>query len=102
MAIADGLKREDEAERYRISAKNALESQAYAIKEAVNSDVVPANSDNENLKARIGKIITWIDENDFAVTDECVSQLNELDIILNLVKTSQRSRQGGQIYSSNW
>jgi len=86
LAEAEKYKAEDEAEAGRISAKNALESYAYSLKNTLADSKVDEKldaSDKEKLKAEIDKTIAWIDENQTATKEEYESQQKELEGVAN-------------------
>jgi heat shock protein 1/8 len=66
LAEAEKYKAEDEAEAARISAKNALESYAYSLRNTLSDSKVDEKldaSDKEKLKAEIDKTVSWLDDN---------------------------------------
>lgn len=86
LAEAEKYKAEDEAEAARISAKNALESYAYSLRNTMNDSKVDEKldaSDKEKLKSEIDKIVAWLDDNQQATKDEYESQQKELESIAN-------------------
>lgn len=86
LAEAEKYKAEDEAEAARISAKNALESYAYSLRNTLNDSKVDEKldaSDKEKLKSEIDKTVAWLDDNQQATKDEYESQQKELESIAN-------------------
>merc|ERR1712137_311480 len=86
LAEAEKYKAEDEAEAARISAKNALESYAYSLRNTLSDSKVDEKldaGDKEKLKAEIDKTVTWLDDNQTATKDEYESQQKELEGVAN-------------------
>jgi L1 cell adhesion molecule like protein len=86
LAEAEKYKAEDEAEAGRISAKNALESYAYSLRNTMSDSKVDEKldaGDKEKLKAEIDKTVTWLDDNQQATKDEYESQQKELEAVAN-------------------
>ena len=83
---AEKYKAEDEAEAARISAKNALESYAYSLRNTMTDAKVEEKldaSDKETLKGAIDKTVAWLDDNQTATTEEYESQQKELEGVAN-------------------
>jgi len=86
LAEAEKYKAEDEAEAGRISAKNAVESYAYSLKNTLSDSKVEEKigaDDKEKLNAKISETISWIDENQQATKEEYESQQKELEGVAN-------------------
>jgi len=86
LSEAEKYKAEDEAEAGRISAKNALESYAYSLKNTLGDSKVDEKldaSDKETLEAKIKETVAWLDENQTASKDEYESQQKELEGVAN-------------------
>ncbi|TKA68977.1 Heat shock 70 kDa protein 2, partial [Cryomyces minteri] len=86
LAEAEKYKDEDEAESARISAKNALESYAYSLKNTLSDAKVDEKleaSDKEKLKAEIDKTVAWLDDNQQGIKDEYESMQKELEGVAN-------------------
>ena len=86
LAEAEKYKAEDEAEASRISAKNALESYAYSLRNTLSDSKVDEKldaGDKEKLKSEIDKTVTWLDDNQQATKDEYESQQKELESVAN-------------------
>ncbi|KAK5011191.1 Hsp70 chaperone, partial [Cryomyces antarcticus] len=74
------------AESARISAKNALESYAYSLKNTLSDAKVDEKleaSDKEKLKAEIDKTVAWLDDNQQGTKDEYESMQKELEGVAN-------------------
>src|SRR5882757_2544114 len=87
LAEAEKYKAEDEAEAARISAKNALETYAYSLRNTMSDSKVDEKldaSDKEKLKAEIDKTVSWLDDNQQATKDEYESQQKELESVAKI------------------
>ena len=100
LADAEKYKAEDEAEAARISAKNALESYAYSLRNTMGDAKVEEKlsaEDKETLKSSIDKTVAWLDDNQTATTEEYEGQQKELEGIANpiMVKMYGQGGEGG-------
>ncbi|KAL7267496.1 Hsp70 chaperone [Rhizina undulata] len=86
LAEAEKYKEEDEAEAARITAKNALESYAYSLRNTLADEKVDEKldaGDKEKLKKAIDDTVEWLDNNTTANKDEFESQQKELESVAN-------------------
>ena len=86
LSEAEKYKAEDEAEAARISAKNALESYAYSLRNTISDPKVDEKldaSEKETLKAEIDKTVAWLDDNQTATVEEYESQQKTLEGVAN-------------------
>lgn len=86
LSEAEKYKEEDEAESARISAKNALESYAYSLRNTISDPKVEEKldaSEKETLKAEIDKTVAWLDDNQTATVEEYESQQKTLEGVAN-------------------
>ncbi|KAL6720281.1 Hsp70 chaperone [Lecanora helva] len=86
LAEAEKYKAEDEAEASRISAKNALESYAYSLRNTISDPKVEEKldaSEKETLKSEIDKTVAWLDDNQTATVEEYESQQKALEGVAN-------------------
>ena len=86
LAEAEKYKEEDEAESARISAKNALESYAYSLKNTISDSKIDEKldaSDKEKLKTEIDKTVAWLDDNQTATVEEYEAQQKTLEGVAN-------------------
>ena len=98
LAEAEKYKAEDEAESGRISAKNALESYAYSLRNTISDSKVDEKldaSDKEKLKAEIDKTVTWLDDNQTATKEEFEAQQKELESVANPIMVKMYGGEGG-------
>lgn len=88
LAEAEKYKEEDEKEASRISAKNALESYAYSLRNTLNDEKVDEKldaSDKEKLKKAIDETVDWLDHNTTATKEEYEDRQKELEGVANPV-----------------
>ncbi|KOS22141.1 Heat shock 70 kDa protein [Escovopsis weberi] len=86
LSDAEKFKEEDEAEARRVSAKNALESYAYSLRNTLNDPKVDEKldaSDKEKLKAEIDKTVAWLDDSQQATREEYEEHQKELEGVAN-------------------
>lgn len=70
---ADQFKSEDEAQREKVTAKNALESLAFNLKNTVEDEKLQDKISPEDKKAIIDKcneVISWLDRNQVKIHQE--------------------------------
>merc|ERR1711922_23188 len=87
---AEKYKEEDEKQRDRIAAKNALESYAFSLKSTVEDEKVKDKISDEDKKAIMDKAsetLTWLDNNQTAEKDEYEYQQKELEKIAMPIMT---------------
>ncbi|CAL5872306.1 uncharacterized protein PFLUO_LOCUS6567 [Penicillium psychrofluorescens] len=84
LAEAEKYKAEDEAEASRIQAKNGLESYAYSLKNTLGEGKLQiSDDDKKKIEDKVSEVISWLDNNQTAETDEYESQQKELEGIAN-------------------
>ncbi|KAJ5619597.1 Heat shock 70 kDa protein [Penicillium lagena] len=84
LAEAEKYKAEDEAEASRIQAKNGLESYAYSLKNTLGEGKLQiSDEDKKKIEDKVSEVISWLDNNQTAETDEYESQQKELEAIAN-------------------
>merc|ERR1719158_2663982 len=79
---AEQFKAEDNAEHERVSAKNGLETYAYAAKQAVEDDAARTKLGPEDISkvgAAVASVIAWLDTNQTAGKDEYDHRKAELE-----------------------
>merc|ERR1719466_405642 len=95
---AEKYKEEDEKQRDRIAAKNALESYAFSLKSTVEDEKVKDKISDEDKKAIMDKAsetLTWLDSNQTAEKDEYEYQQKELEKIAMPIMTKLAQSGGG-------
>ncbi|XP_037931225.1 heat shock 70 kDa protein cognate 4 [Teleopsis dalmanni] len=93
---AETYRNEDEKQRERINAKNALESYCFQMKAALEDEQVGSrvsSSDRETVMSKCNEAIAWLDANQQAEKDEFEYKQKELERICSPIMT--RFYQGG-------
>ncbi|KAG7472526.1 hypothetical protein MATL_G00109690 [Megalops atlanticus] len=93
---ADKYKAEDDLQREKIAAKNALESYAFNMKSSVEDEKMKGKISEDERKKVIDKCnqaISWLENNQLADKEEYEHQLKELEKVCNPVIT--KLYQGG-------
>jgi len=82
---AERYKSEDEANRARVEAKNALENYCFQVKASVNDEklaaAIPA-ADKESILAAVQSTTSWLDSNQRAEKEEFEEKQKELEKIV--------------------
>lgn len=87
---AEKYRSEDEQQRERISAKNALESYCFNMKSTMEDDKVKDKidaSDKEKVISKCNEVISWLDANQLAEKDEFADKQKELEAICKPIVT---------------
>lgn len=95
---AEKYKADDEQQRDRIAAKNALESYAYSMKSTVEDDKVKDKISDDDKKAILDKCseaLSWLDNNQTAEKDEFEYQQKELEKVCSPIITKMYQAAGG-------
>jgi len=95
---AEKFKTEDEAQREKITAKNALESYCFNMKSTVEDDKVKdkvSESDKTTIIDKCNDTIKWLDANQLAEKDEFEHKQKELEQICNPIITKMYQAAGG-------
>merc|ERR1719453_2711577 len=83
---AERYKAEDEANRVRVEAKNALENYAYSMKNTMADEKLASklsDSDKEAVNSKINEAISWLDANQSAEKEEYEQKQKELEAVVN-------------------
>lgn len=90
VADAEKYKGEDDAQKERIEAKNALESYAFNLKSSLENDNVKnkiSEADRSKVCDKCKEVLDWLDSNQMAEKDEFEHQRKELeDLATPIVK----------------
>jgi len=90
VADAEKYKGEDDAQKERIEAKNALESYAFNLKSSLENDNVKSKiseADRSKVCDKCKEVLDWLDSNQMAEKDEFEHQRKELeDLATPIVK----------------
>ena len=95
---AERYKNEDEEQKARITAKNALESYAFNMKATVDDEKLKgklADSDKQTITDKCNDIIKWLDANQLADKEEFEHKQKELEGICNPIITKLYQSAGG-------
>jgi len=81
---ADQYKQEDEKNKFRIEAKNALENYSFSLKNTLKDEKISSKldpSDKSRLEKEIKDTITWLEKNQLAEKEELEHKQQELEKI---------------------
>lgn len=87
---AEQYRSEDEQQRERISAKNALESYCFNMKSTMEDEKIKDKieaSDKEKVMSKCSEVISWLDANQLAEKEEFADKQKELEAICNPIVT---------------
>ncbi|XP_057381808.1 heat shock 70 kDa protein cognate 4-like [Daphnia carinata] len=87
---ADKYREEDEKQRERVSAKNALESYCFNMKQTIEDDKVKdkiPESDRQTVLDKCSEAIKWLDANQLADKEEFEHKLKEVEGVCKPVIT---------------
>jgi len=95
---AERYKSEDEANRARVEAKNALENYCFQVKASVNDEklaaAIPA-ADKERILAAVQSTTSWLDSNQRAEKEEFEEKQKELEKIVAPILQNLSGGAGG-------
>merc|ERR1719506_3320681 len=83
---AERYKAEDEANRVRIEAKNALENYAYSMKSTMADEKLAdkiSDEDKASVETKLSETIAWLDANQSAEKEEYEAKQKELEGVVN-------------------
>ena len=94
---AETYKADDDQQKYRIAAKNSVESFCYNMKSTLEDKVKIPEDDRKSILDKCNETITWLDHNQMANMDEYKDKLKELEgfcnpIITRLYQQQQRTQ----------
>ncbi|KAF7258931.1 hypothetical protein EG68_03598 [Paragonimus skrjabini miyazakii] len=95
---AEKDKAEDERNRERVAAKNALESYAYSMKQTVEDDKVKdkiSEPDRKLITDKCSDVLSWLETNQTAEKDEYEHKQKELEKVCNPIITKMYQAAGG-------
>jgi L1 cell adhesion molecule like protein len=95
---AEQYKNEDETQRERISAKNALESYAFNMKSTVEDEKLKdklSEADRKTILDKCSEMIKWLDANQLADKEEFEHKQKEIEGICNPIITKLYQGAGG-------
>ena len=97
---AESYREEDEKQRARIDAKNALEAYAFQLKSTVENEEIKSKlseSDRKKIEDNVQDTIRWLDNNQLASKEEFEHRQKELENVCRpiITKMYQTSNGGG-------
>nr|XP_061796916.1 heat shock cognate 71 kDa protein-like isoform X2 [Nerophis lumbriciformis] len=95
---AEQYKAEDDVQRERVAAKNALEAYAFNMKSTMEDDKLKdkiSEDDKKKIMDKCNEVINWLDKNQSAEKDEFDHQQKELEKICNPIMTKLYQGAGG-------
>ncbi|CAJ0603530.1 unnamed protein product [Cylicocyclus nassatus] len=95
---AERYKKEDEAQKDRIGAKNSLESYAFNMKQTLEDEKLKdkiSADDRKKIEEKCDEVIRWLDSNQTAEKDEFEHQQKELESVCNPIITKMYQSAGG-------
>lgn len=98
LAEAEKYKEEDTREAERVTAKNALESYAYSLRNTLSDEKVGGkldSGDKSTLTSAIDSAVEWLDNNTTATKDEFDAKQKELEGVANPIMMKFYQSQGG-------
>ncbi|TPP64250.1 Constitutive heat shock protein 70 [Fasciola gigantica] len=96
---AERYKKADEEQRERVSAKNALESYAFSMKQTIEDEKVKdkiSESDRKQISDACASVVSWLDSNQTAEKEEFEHKQKELEKICNPIITKMYQAAGGE------
>lgn len=95
---AERYRSEDEGQRDRIAAKNALESYCFSMKSTMDDEKLKDKidaSEKEKVMEKCNEVIAWLDANQLAEKEEFADKQKELESICNPIMTKLYQSAGG-------
>jgi L1 cell adhesion molecule like protein len=95
---AEKYKDEDDQEKNRITARNAAESYAYSLRNTLSEEGIKDKidaGDKEKLETAINEMISWLDQNQTASTEEFEGRQKELEAIASPIMMKIYQQGGG-------
>ena len=96
---AEKYKAEDDANKNRVEAKNALENYCYALKSSINGEEFQGKldaSDKTALESKIEETVQWLDSNQNAEKEEFEEHQKSLEAVANPIL--QKMASGGRCW----
>lgn len=98
LANAEKARKEDEEAVKKVEARNGLESTAYNLKNQLNDEKIKEKmpkEDQEKIKKAVDDVITWIQGNHEAATEEYEKKQKELEGVFHPIMTKFYQANGG-------
>ena len=99
VAEAERYKAEDEANRLRVEARNALENYAFSMRSSMNEEALASKlSDEEkaSVNGKLQEIMAWLDGNQAVAKEDYEAKQRELEAVVNpLLQRASGANTGG-------
>ncbi|GMF68501.1 unnamed protein product [Phytophthora fragariaefolia] len=98
VAEAEKYKSEDEANKVRIEAKNALENYAYSLRNSLNDEKLKEklpDADKKLVDDKVTETIQWLDAHQSSEKEEYEAKQKELEAVANPVLQKVYAGAGG-------
>ncbi|XP_034249543.1 major heat shock 70 kDa protein Ab-like isoform X2 [Thrips palmi] len=97
LAEAEKYRDEDDKQRERVAARNALESYTFGVKQAAEDAAAGKLSDDDKktVSAKCGAVLSWLDSNTLAEKDEFEAKLKELQADVGPIMLKLHQGAGG-------
>merc|ERR1712146_720359 len=85
VAEAERYKAEDEANRLRVEARNALENYAFSMRSSMNEEALASKlseEDKASANSKIQEIMAWLDGNQAAAKEDYEAKQRELEAVI--------------------
>jgi len=95
---AERYKAEDDANRLRIEAKNALENYSYSMKSTMSDEKMASklsDADKSAVNGKIDETIAWLDSNQMAEKEEFEQKQKELESVVSPILQAMGGAPGG-------
>jgi len=95
---AETFKAEDEKLRERVSAKNALESHAFQMKQTIEDEKLKdkiSEADRKKIADKCDEVVKWLDGNQTAEKEEFEHKQKDLEAVCNPIITKMYEGSGG-------
>jgi heat shock 70kDa protein 1/2/6/8 len=95
---AEKYKDEDDKEKNRITARNSAESYAYSLRNTLNEEGIKDKieaGDKQKLETAINEMISWLDSNQTATTEEFEGRQKELEAVASPIMMKIYQQGGG-------
>ncbi|KAF7261106.1 hypothetical protein EG68_01609 [Paragonimus skrjabini miyazakii] len=101
---AERYRAEDENQRERVAARNALESYVYSLKQTVDDEKLInkiTSTDREQIVQKCNQLLSWMEENQSATKDQYEARQKELEKIATPIITRLYQQSEPNMSSAN-
>eukprot|EP01024_Parvocaulis_polyphysoides_P024571 TRINITY_DN2247_c1_g2_i1.p1 TRINITY_DN2247_c1_g2~~TRINITY_DN2247_c1_g2_i1.p1 ORF type:complete len:675 (-),score=181.39 TRINITY_DN2247_c1_g2_i1:157-2118(-) len=93
---AEKYKADDDVQKKKVDAKNALENYAYSMRNTVeDANMKLSDEDKDKIKKAVEETISWLDANQLAEVEEFEHKQKELEQLCNPIIAAAYQAQGG-------